>query len=90
MWNLILLPDPREENENNKPITLVDLLNTNRLKLKEKIPRLDTNSFINMKELDDNIPEWDKKPSVIENGRTISNITFSASLNRCGTIYVII
>lgn len=61
--SLLLLPMITNENELNSPIVLVEKLNSRRSEIQSFIPRLDSDNFVNMINLPDDIPSFLIKPS---------------------------
>ncbi|EGR28803.1 hypothetical protein IMG5_168390 [Ichthyophthirius multifiliis] len=86
-WNLLLLPDPINEDPELTPIRIVELLNTRRTEIRTFIPRLDTEQFITMKNMSQNIPSFVQQPKMLN--RTISQVSIQFSLTECGSVYVI-
>ena len=56
--NLLLLPQPANENDMNSPLYLIEKLNTRRSEIQSFITRLDSDPFTTMAELPDLIPSF--------------------------------
>jgi len=63
-----LLPDPTSEDDETRPVNLVEDLNSvaTRIKIGEFINRLDKGTFVTIKELADDIPSFTIVPTIID------------------------
>ena len=50
-WNLLLMPDPSNEDPELAPINIVEQLNIRRNEISQFMPRLDTEEFLTKKDL---------------------------------------
>ena len=56
--NLLILPEPTNENDMSSPFFLIEKLNSRRSEIQSFITRLDSNAFTTMAELPDAIPSF--------------------------------
>ncbi|KAL4499018.1 hypothetical protein ABPG72_016920 [Tetrahymena utriculariae] len=86
-WNLLLLPDPTNEDYLTTPINIVAQLNNRILDIQQFIPRLDVNTPFIMSNLSLNIPQFQIAPYMAN--KTINSVTINFGFSYCGTLIAI-
>jgi len=76
-WNLLLLPDPTNENSLNSPLMLVQTLNNLQAEIQQFIPRLESGPFITMQNLPLNIPAFEIPPALVTTQTNTISFQFS-------------
>ncbi|KAL4482744.1 hypothetical protein ABPG73_021404 [Tetrahymena malaccensis] len=86
-WNLLLLPDPTNEDYLTTPINIVAQLNNRIQAIQQFIPRLDVNTPFIMSNLSLNIPQFQIAPYMAN--KTINSVTINFGFSYCGTLIAV-
>ncbi|EAS00909.2 transmembrane protein, putative (macronuclear) [Tetrahymena thermophila SB210] len=86
-WNLLLLPDPTNEDYLTTPINIVAQLNNRIQAIQQFIPRLDVNTPFIMSNLSLNIPQFQIAPYMAN--KTINSVTINVGFSYCGTLIAV-